>query len=193
MKSLTRRMSVLSAVIVIAVLMIVGSSLLFPDCDLAQTDASNAYEYFYSQIKIDKIAERFYKAFETLDKSGEFKKGKLQYDLIANGVATKEEVEAYVNGMDGNRLAKSFGKGRDAYYMDNPDLFYVDLFSTSITAGMQNGNYVAYLDSSRTLSMYRGDSISSEAAVDEAIKKYNDAIAPIVDGANALSLSLIHI
>ncbi len=187
MKSLTRRMSVLSAVIVIAVLMIVGSSMLFTDCALAQTDASNAYEYFYDQIKIDKIAERFYKAFETLDKSGEFKKGKLQYDLIANGVATKEEVEAYVNGMDGNRLAKSFGKGRDAYYMDHPDLFYVDLFSTSITAGMQNGNYVAYLDSSRTLSMYRGDSISSEAAVDEAIKKYNDAIAPIVDGANALS------
>ena len=77
MKSLIRRMSVLGAVIVIAVLMIVGSSLLLTDCALAQTDASNAYEYFYNQIKIDKIAERFYKAFETLDKSGEFKKGKI--------------------------------------------------------------------------------------------------------------------
>ena len=52
MKSLTRRMSVLSAVIVIAVLMIVGSSLLLTDCAMAQTDASNANEYFNNQIKI---------------------------------------------------------------------------------------------------------------------------------------------
>ncbi|MDE6372276.1 MAG: hypothetical protein K2L61_01890, partial [Clostridia bacterium] len=183
----TKRIGVLAMVVAIAVLMIVGSCIIFGGYALADTDTDYAYKYFYDQISIDPIAERFYKAYETLANNGEFKKGKLQYDLIANGVATKAEVEAYVNGMDNNRLAKSFGIGRDAFYMDHPDLFYIDVFSTSITAGMQNGEYVAYLDSSRVLSLYRGASINSESAVNDAIQNYNKAIAQIVDGANKLS------
>ena len=186
MKSLTKRMGVLAAVIAIAILMIVASCLICGDYALADTDTNIAYEYFYNQIKIDPIAERFYKAFETLANNGEFKKGKIQYNLIANNVATRDEVAAYVNGLDNNRLAKSFGMGRDAFYMDHPDLFYVDVFSTSITAGKQGEEYVAYLDSSRALSMYRGSSINSEALVNEAIVKYNDAIAQVVSGAKDL-------
>ena len=188
MKSLTtKRIGVLATVIAIAILMIVGSCLTFGDYALADTDTDYAYKYFYNQISIDPIAERFYKAFETLTNNGEFKKGKLQYDLIANNVATIDEVKAYVNGADDNRLAKSYGIGRDAFYMDHPDLFYIDLFSTSITAGMQGGEYVAYLDSSRVLSLYRGASISSESSVNEAIQKYESAISQIVDAAKSLS------
>ncbi|MDE7191932.1 MAG: hypothetical protein K2O35_05660 [Clostridia bacterium] len=188
MKSLTtKRIGVLAMVVAVAFLMIVGSCLIFGDSALADTDTDYAYKYFYNQISVDPIAERFYKAFETLANNGEFKKGKLQYDLIANNVATLDEVKAYVNGADDNRLAKSYGIGRDAFYMDHPDLFYIDVFSTSITAGMKNGEYVAYLDSSRVLSLYRGESINSEALVNEAIQKYENAISQIVDSAKNLS------
>ncbi len=187
MKSLTKRIGVLATVFAMIVLNILGSCFIFGNKAFAETVSDEAYEYFYNQIKIDPIAERFYKAYENLDKNGELKKGKLQYDLIANGVATKEEVQAYVNGGDGNRLAKSFGKGRDAYYMDHPDLFYIDIFSTSITAGMQGGEYVAYLDSSRALTLYKSESMSSEAAVNEAIHNYNAAVASVVEGANSVS------
>ncbi|MDE7208819.1 MAG: hypothetical protein K2O31_02945, partial [Clostridia bacterium] len=188
MKSLTtKRIGVLAMVVAIAVLMIVGSCIIFGGYALADTDTDYAYKYFYDQISTDQIAKRFYQAYETLANNGEFKKGTLQYDLIANGVVTKAEAEAYVNGADDNRLAKSFGIGRDAFYMDHPDLFYIDVFSTSITAGMQNGEYVAYLDSSRVLSLYTGSSISSESAVNDAIQNYNKAIAQIVDGANKLN------
>lgn len=187
MKSLTKRMGVLATVIAMVILMIVGSCMIVGNNALADTDTNNAYTYFYNQIEIDPIAQRFYKAFETLTESEEFKKGKIQYDLIANEVATKDEVRAYVSGADDNRLAKSFGIGRDAFYMDHPDLFYVDVFSTSIVAGMQGNDYVAYLDSSRVLSLYRGESMNSEALVNEAIQKYDSAIAQIVNGANAFS------
>ena len=123
MKSLTKRMGVLATVMAIAIVMLVGSCFAFGESAAADTGADDTYKYFSKQIEIYPIADRFYKAFETLANNGEFKKGKLQYDLIANGVATEDEVKAYVNGADGNRLAKSFGKGRDAFYMDHPDLF----------------------------------------------------------------------
>ncbi|MDE6276149.1 MAG: hypothetical protein K2M75_06400 [Clostridia bacterium] len=186
MKSLTKRVSVLTTVLVIAIAMIVGSCLILGDYALADTDSDHAYKYYYDQISNDKIAERFYKAFETLANNGEFKKGKLQYNLVANNVVTKDEVQAYVGGRDDNKFVKAFGMGRDAFYMDHPDLFYVDLFNTSITAGMQDGEYVAYLDSSRALTMYRG-SINTEALVDEAITKYENKVNEIVDGAKNLS------
>ena len=187
MKSLTKRMGVLATVMAIAIVMLVGSCFAFGESAAADTGADDTYKYFSKQIEIDPIADRFYKAFETLANNGEFKKGKLQYDLIANGVATEDEVKAYVNGADGNRLAKSFGKGRDAFYMDHPDLFYVELFSISITAGKQGDKYVAYLDSSRVLNTYKGASINSEALVNEAIQKYESALAQIVNSANNVS------
>jgi len=187
MKSLTKRVGVLTTVIAIAVLMLVGSCLAFGYTDIADADTDYAYKYFYNHIKIDTIAERFYKAFEKLAADGELKKGKLQYDLLANKVATLDEVKAYVNGADNNRLAKSYGMARDAFYMDHPDLFYVELFSTSITAGKQGDEYVAYLDSSRAVTMYKGASINSEASVNQAIEKYNAEIDKIVNGAKGLT------
>ncbi len=187
MKSLTKRTRILAAVIIVSIFAVVESCLIFGSHAYADDSADNSYNYFYNQIQNDPIAVRFYKAFETLYISGEFKDGKLQYELISNGVATKAEVEAYVNGADENRLVKSFGAGRDAFYLDHPDLFYIDVFSVSVTAGMMNGEYVAYLDSSKVLSLYRGESINSESAVNAAIKEYEDAISVIVTEANKLS------
>ncbi|MDE7070842.1 MAG: hypothetical protein K2O86_02575 [Clostridia bacterium] len=185
--SLTKRTGILAMVIAITVVMLAISCLTLGNFAFADTDGDYAYEYFYDQISIDPIAERFYKAFDTLFAKGEFKDGKLQYDLIANGVATEDEVKAYVNGGDNNRLAKSYGIGRDAFYLDHPDLFYIDVFSTSITAGMQGGKYVAYLDSSRVLSLYRGNSINSVASVNEAVAKYENKIEQIVTEAKKKS------
>ena len=186
MKSLTKRMGVLATVIAIAVIIIVGSSLIFNGNALADTDTDYSYKYYYNQISVDPMAEKFYKAFESLANSGELKKGSLQYDLISNGVVSKDAVEAYVNGKDNNKLVKAYGAGRDAFYMDHPDLFYFNLFSTSISAGMKGGQYVAYLDSSRVLSTYMGASINSETLVNNAIKEYNNKINQIVDEAKAL-------
>ncbi|MDE5756048.1 MAG: hypothetical protein K2I23_03075, partial [Clostridia bacterium] len=113
MKSLTKRVGVLTAVLAIAVVMIVGSCMIFGDYALADTNDDYVYKYYYNQISNDTIAERFYKAFEKLANDGEFKKGKLQYDLVEGGVVTKAEVQAYVSGRDGNKFVKAFGMGRD--------------------------------------------------------------------------------
>lgn len=187
MKTFTKRMGACAAVTALAVLEIFATGIVPARQAAAESEPDGAYRYFYNQIKIDPIAEKFYQAFVTLTENGEFKKGTLQYDLIANGVTSKAEVEAYVNGGDNNRLAKSFGMGRDSFYMDHPDLFYADVFATSLTAGIQGKEYVAYLDSSRVLSTYKGASIGSESAVNEAILKYDRAIDTIVTEAEKLN------
>lgn len=142
-----------------------------------------AYKYYYSQLETNTMAKNFYNAFEKLFLNGEFKKGKLEYDLIANNVVTQAQVDAYVNGTDDNKFVKAYGMGRDTFYMDHPDLFYADVFSTSISAGSKSGKNVAYLDSSRVLTLYKG-SLNTESAITSAIASYNAKISEVVTEAN---------
>ncbi len=186
MKILKKRVYSFVVAIIVTVSVLFSSGIIFCNMVLAKADSDYAYKYYYSQIENNEMAKKFYTAFENLSNSGAFKKGKIQYDLISNKIVTQGEVDAYVNGVDNNRLTKAYGIGRDAFYMDHPDLFYVDVFSTSISAGGKNGKNVAYLDSSRVLSMYNG-SINSENAVNSAIESYNNEISTIVTEAEKKS------
>lgn len=143
----------------------------------------HAYKFFYERLFNDERAKKFYSAYDALGKSGAFKNGKLEYDLVSNGYADGADVSAYVNGTD-NRLVKAFGAGRDAYIMDHPDLFYVDLFGTSVSAGKMGDAYAAYLDSSRALSLYTG-SFNTAESVENAIATYEAKLGEIVSGAEA--------
>ena len=161
---------------------VAGSGLSVKTAGAASED--HAYKYFYERLYNNERAKKFYSAYEALGNSGAFKDGKLEYDLIANGYADVSDVAAYVNGTD-NRLVKAFGAGRDAYIMDHPDLFYADLFGTSVSAGQMGKEYAAYLDSSRTLTLYTGD-FNSPAAVESAVATYEAKLSEIVSAAKAV-------
>ena len=161
---------------------VAGSGLSVKTAGAASED--HAYKYFYERLYNDERAKKFYSAYEALGNSGAFKDGKLEYDLIANGYADVSDVAAYVNGTD-NKLVKAFGAGRDAYIMDHPDLFYVDFFGTSVSAGQMGKEYAAYLDSSRTLTLYTGD-FNSPAAVENAVATYEAKLSEIVSAAKAV-------
>lgn len=186
MKSFAKRFGALTAVGALAVSAIAGSGIVLNVALAEESETDYSDHYFFDQLKNDPLAQNFYKAFDTLAENGEFKKGKVEYDLVANGVATKDQVTAYVNNSDSSRLARSYGAGRDAFYMDHPDLFYLDIFSTSISAGMKGSDYVAYLDSSRALNTYNGN-LDSEAKVNTAIEAYEAKIGEIVAEANEKS------
>lgn len=161
---------------------VAGSGLSVKTAGAASED--HAYKYFYERLYNDERAKKFYSAYEALGNSGAFKDGKLEYDLIANGYADVSDVAAYVNGTD-NKLVKAFGAGRDAYIMDHPDLFYVDFFGTSVSAGQMGKEYAAYLDSSRTLTLYTGD-FNSPAAVENAVATYEAKLSEIVSAVKAV-------
>ncbi|MDE6442315.1 MAG: hypothetical protein K2L12_06160, partial [Clostridia bacterium] len=183
MKSLTKRFGALATAGAMSLSLIVGTGLINVKDVFAADDKDYSDKYYYNRLSDDNLAKNFYKAFETLTDSGEFKKGTIEYDLIANKVATADQIAAYVSGTS-TELVTSYGAGRDAFYMDNPDLFYADVFSTSISAGTaENGNYVGYLDSSRALNTYVGD-LNSQAKINTAITAYDNAVNAIVTEAN---------
>ncbi len=180
MKSITKRASALLIVVAVFATIFVGWGIVFEKA-FAQT-SDDAYKYYYNHLSKDPLAQSFYKAYEDLMTNGEFKKGSIEYDLVANNVATQEQIMAYVNGTS-QKLAKSFGAGRDAFYMDHPDLFYADVFSTSISAGQQGDKYVAYLDSSRSVTTYLGE-LNTADKIDAAVQTYESKLNEIVAGAN---------
>ncbi len=183
MKTLSKKSGALLSAVLIAFSATVGSGAFFFGTASVVSAEDHSNQYYYESIENEPLAQKFYGAFEALTESGKFKEGKIEYDLIAENVATAEQVAAYVNGTDGNYLAKSFGIGRDAFYMDHPDLFYADVFATSITAGQQGGNYVGFLDSSRVLTTYRGN-LDTVEKVNAEIAKYNDELSKIVTEAD---------
>lgn len=186
MKSITKRFGALAAAGAMSLSLIVGTGLISGKDAFAEEGKDYSNKYYYSRLSDDKLAENFYKAFETLADNSEFKKGTIEYDLIAEGVATREQVASYVSGTS-DELVTSYGAGRDAFYMDHPDLFYADVFSTSISAGTNaDGDYVGYLDSSRALNTYVGV-LNSSAKINTAITAYDNAVNAIVTEANKKS------
>lgn len=181
--SLKRTGALMATAALATTLAATGAALLLRPTDAGAEEAGEGLTYFYNKLGDDQYAKRFYELFQSLDRDGVLKTGKLQVELTEKNVATKNDVEAFVE--NGNlRIPKAYGAGRDSYLMDHPDLFYVDLFGTSLNAGQKGSEYVAYLDSSRVTSLYVGEA-NSESKVASAIAAYEAKLTTIVNGAKA--------
>lgn len=179
MKAFTKRAGLFTAVIALLLTLAAGVCLISGGSAATANAETQTYKHFYSQLSNDPVAKNVYDAFEKLYEDGSFKKGTVQYELVSNDVVPETEIEMYVSG-GSDRFPKSFGAGRDTFYMDHPDLFYIDLFDLSISAGQdKSGKYVAYLDSSRVLSTYKGN-LNSEAKINKAIEAYEAKLSEIV-------------
>lgn len=185
MKSMTKRTGAILAVAAYAATAVAGLGLTFDLKANAADDPKEGLTYYYSGLKYNPRAERFYKAFETLEESGAFKTGEVDYNIVENKVVVGQDVSDYVDN-GSSKLPIAFGAGRDAFLMDNPDLFYWDVFSVSISAGVQGGNYVAFMDTSRTDDPFVGH-LNTEAKINDAIIEYEAALKTVVDGAKAAS------
>lgn len=147
------------------------------------------YSYYYDNLTITgtngkttdySLAKKFYEVLEELNDKGDFKDGKIEYDLTK--ILTSEQIAAWVE--NGNlEIPKAFGAARDSFLMDHPELFYIDVYKIMISAGRTGGKYVAYIDSGKEANVYRDNSFRSEASVNDAIIRYNNAVKEIADKA----------
>ena len=182
MNSNAKRAGALLAIGAYAITAFAGMGLVFKG-RTANAASNEGLNYFYSGLQYNARAQRFYKAFEELASDGAFKNGNVDYNLISKKTVVAGDVKGYVE--DGiSTIPVAFGAGRDAFLMDNPDLFYWDVFSVSLSAGTQSGNYVAFLDTSRTDDPYTGH-INTVEEIDKAIKEYEAKLKIVVDGAKA--------
>jgi hypothetical protein len=138
--------------------------------------------YYYDQLTPE--AKRFYNAIKAMDEAGTLKSGKGEYDLIANNVVTSSQLAKFSQDSD---VMVAFGAARDAYSMDHPELFYIEMSYLSINVGTKGGNYVATLGTGRADNYYIEDGFSSEAEINAAITAFNAKVDEIVTAANNLS------
>ena len=169
MKTKVKRTGAMLAAAAYGLTMFAGLGIAFGTRTAAHAETNEGRNYFYSQLHNNSRAQKYYQAFETLDGNGSFKKDEVDFNLVETGTTNSEDVRLYVE--EGSpTLPIAFGAGRDAFLMDNPDIFYADVMGVSVSAGTQGGNYVAYLDTSRTDTLYIGG-LDTEDKINEAIDR----------------------
>lgn len=143
------------------------------------SENGNDGKYYYNELRNSALAQKFYGVLSEMAEDGRLKTGTGSYDLTQ--VLTQEEIAEYVDAQSA-KIPVAFGAARDSFYMDNPDLFYVDLYKIEFQAGMQNGKYVAFINSGRADNYYTSD-FANENAVNEAITEYETALNAAVNSA----------
>lgn len=142
-----------------------------------------ARTYYYAELRKSPLAQKFYNVLEEMNAAGDFKNGIAEYDLIGKGALTESEVSGY---LDSSALIPvAFGAARDAFYMDHPELFYLDVYKIYISAGEQNGKTVAFINTGDAHNYYLDGIADSEAEVDAMIARYDAAVEALVSGAKA--------
>ncbi len=166
----------------------IGPFLCFAETDAttyAETVETNevpSSTYYYDNLRDEKgaeytLAKKFYNALGEMHRNGDFKDGVVDYSL--NKILTSDQIKEWV--VDGNlTIPKAFSAARDSYYLDHPELFYIDVYKLTISAGRVNGVYSAYIDCGREANCYIDNGFSSAAQVETAINAFNSAVNTVV-------------
>ena len=151
--------------------MIVGTG----DTRVVSAEQTDVSRYYYSQLTNEQ--KEMYKAMEEMDSKGIFKKS-ADYDLVASGHVTQDQLDAYANGS--SHILNVLGAARDAFYADNADIFYVDFSYLSLRVTLdENGTYHAWLGNGRA-DTYYVQGFNDEDDVTAAIEKYETALNKVV-------------
>ncbi|MDE6401943.1 MAG: hypothetical protein K2L54_04945, partial [Clostridiales bacterium] len=105
-------------------------------------------------------------------------------------VLSEKEIADYVeNGLP--KIPVAFGAARDAFYMDHPDLFYIDVYKLYLSAGMQSGKYVAFVGTGNADNYYADYTVNSAAEVAAAKAKYETEISKAVAAAKLNNADIV--
>ena len=138
--------------------------------------------YYYRELKNSAMAQKFYDTLRDAADAGELNSGVKEIDLIEKGVLAQSDVQAYATGKN-SKVAVALGAARDAFYMDNPDLFYIDVYKMRLTVGMQDGKYIATLGAGRTDNYYVDNVAADAAGVATVVAAYEKKMGEIVAAA----------
>ncbi len=140
----------------------------------ADASVENAFSY-YNQLNAN--AKKFYTAIDAMNTSGALDSGNGKYNLIENKVLTEADVKAYQNGA--SQVLKDFGAGRDAYFLEHPEIFYVDFDALALSFAAQNGKYLASIDAGRYGSYYINGGFSTATDVASAKTAFDAKVAEL--------------
>lgn len=127
--------------------------------------ASN--NYYYNQLSDS--SKKYYNAISKMTES--LKEGK-DFDLVTNNILNQSYIKKSLND---NSILKDFGAGKDAYYLDNQDMFYVDFDKLSINLSMQGNKYIVTIGNGR-YDTYMYEGFENKETVLNSITQYNNKI-----------------
>ena len=186
MRLKTKRISIAGLSAVCALSVVAGASLLAVGNEktaLAENTAVPTSVYYYDNLtdtngKEYTLAKKFYNVLDAMNKNGDFKDGVVDYDL--KDMLTSAQIKAWVS--DGDlTVPKAFSAARDSYYYDHPELFYIDMYKISLSAGRIDDNYVAYIDCGREANLYAEGGFTSESQVNTAIAAYEAKVNEVAE------------
>lgn len=148
---------------------------------------TNITGYFYDNLVTgDKqeytLAKKFYEAFNEMYVDGDFKDGVIEYNITDKQIVTSQDIKAWVENGD-LTVPKAFSAARDAFLADHPDIFYIDFYKLTISAGKSNGVYTAFIDTGREANAYFENGFTTETAVRDAVDAFNVKVDAIVSEA----------
>lgn len=181
MRLKTKRITIAGMGAVCALSIAAGASLLAVNKAkpaFADNNAAPSSVYYYQNLTDAEgrdytLAKKFYDILDTMNKNGDFKDGVVDYDL--KDMLTSDQIKSWVS--DGDlTVPKAFSAARDSYYYDHPELFYIDIYKLTLSAGRIDNDYVAYIDCGREANLYAEGGFTSESQVNAAITAYNAKI-----------------
>lgn len=151
----------------------------------AKTDIEKSTNKFHYE-QLGETAQSIYDGIYAMYEKGILKTGTQDYDLVANGHFSDEQLQQYVK--NNSELMNAMDAARYAFYADYPEVFYVNFPKLTLrTTKGKDGTFHIYLGSGRYENYYI-DGFSSEVEVDKAIDEFNARVNDIVDGANTLDI-----
>ncbi|MDE7107231.1 MAG: hypothetical protein K2O39_02805, partial [Clostridiales bacterium] len=169
---------VISAIIAISVIMSPRRA------TAAEATEDTAHGYYYSQLKNSKLAERLYNALWDMNEEGLFEECTEEYDLTS--VLTQRELGDYIINKS-PAIPVALGAARDAFYLDHPELFYVDVHKMRLTFSSDGNTHVAYLGAGRENNYYADYTAASKAEVKAVVADFNTQVEAVVTAAKAKS------
>lgn len=149
-----------------------------------QENAELTGKFHYDQLTT--ISKKIYAGLVAMKNNGILKTGTQNYDLVANGYFTSEEVKLYENGSV--NLKKEFYAARYAFYADFPEIFYVSFEKLAIrTTKDGSGNYHAYIGAGNNTD-YRIEGFADQVAVETATAEFDNKVNEIVTEVNNLQI-----
>ena len=148
-------------------------------------DVQNNAKFHYQQL--DEVAKKIYNGIYEMYKQGIMKSGTESFDLAKDDkYVTQEQLESYMKG--NLELKKAMNAAKYAFYVDYPEIFYVNFPKLSLRVTKDGDNRYHANIGSGSLKDYYVEGFSSEEQVEEAIQEFDACVDKIVDGAKNLEI-----
>ncbi|MGN1261930.1 MAG: transglutaminase domain-containing protein, partial [Candidatus Enteromonas sp.] len=133
--------------------------------------------YFESQLSSD-YQVGFYRCLDAMVQSEEFLLGRMEYDVYPSIVKTKD-IQDFLSGSPA--LLNDFGAAKEAYFLDHPAPFNVDVDAISLSIGQKGESYAVSIGTGRRDTYLVEGYDKNETETKSASEALSSAIAAIAE------------